>query len=207
MDNNDDEYDSILSHISSIYVFPEQLQPHVRHNRKTDVLRFKFDNSYSDISYATLHLYLRGWDWISTHQPELIEEIENQQRQGQWVNVDLKPVFGDRGSNKSHEILIKGVESWMKPLVVTTDNTSNNPLTVHIEIGSQKKHRRKRSVYMDCTESDHDMRCCRYPLKWRLQSWIPRAVSPHSSGRLNNVGHALLFANKNEFLKLVIFRR
>ncbi|XP_034670452.1 uncharacterized protein LOC117902946 isoform X2 [Drosophila subobscura] len=206
MDNNDDEYDSILSHISSIYVFPEQLQPHVRHNRKTDVLRFKFDNSYSDISYATLHLYLRGWDWISTHQPELIEEIENQQSkdivvaihravrranntsfthkakmfefrqkipsgQGQWVNVDLKPVFGDRGSNKSHEILIKGVESWMKPLVVTTDNTSNNPLTVHIEIGSQKKHRRKRSVYMDCTESDHDMRCCRYPLKVNFTSF------------------------------------
>ncbi|SPP88987.1 uncharacterized protein LOC117590633 [Drosophila guanche] len=206
MDNIDDEYDSILSHISSIYVFPEQLQPHVRHNRKTDVLRFKFDNSYSDISYATLHLYLRGWDWISTHQPELIEEIENQQSkdivvaihravrranntsfthkakmfefrqkipsgQGQWVNVDLKPVFGDRGSNKSHEILIKGVESWMKPLVVTTDNTSNNPLTVHIEIGSQKKHRRKRSVYMDCTESDHDMRCCRYPLKVNFTSF------------------------------------
>ncbi|XP_022217494.1 growth/differentiation factor 8 [Drosophila obscura] len=206
MDNNDDEYESILSHISSIYVFPEQLQPHVRHNRKTDVLRFKFDNSYSDISYATLHLYLRGWDWISTHQPELIEEIENQQSkdivvaihravrranntsfthkakmfefrqkipsgQGQWVNVDLKPVFGDRGSNKSHEILIKGVESWMKPLVVTTDNTSNNPLTVHIEIGSQKKHRRKRSVYMDCTESDHDMRCCRYPLKVNFTSF------------------------------------
>ncbi|XP_033250254.1 growth/differentiation factor 2 isoform X1 [Drosophila miranda] len=204
--DNDDEYESILSHISSIYVFPEQLQPHVRHNRKTDVLRFKFDNSYSDISYATLHLYLRGWDWISTHQPELIEEIENQQSkdivvaihravrranntsfthkakmfefrqkipsgQGQWVNVDLKPVFGDRGSNKSHEILIKGVESWMKPLVVTTDNTSNNPLTVHIEIGSQKKHRRKRSVYMDCTESDHDMRCCRYPLKVNFTSF------------------------------------
>ncbi|XP_030379804.1 uncharacterized protein LOC115628015 [Scaptodrosophila lebanonensis] len=200
--DDEEEYDSILSHINSIYVFPEQ--PHMRHNRKADVLRFKFDSSYSDISYATLHLYLRGWDWISTHLPELFEEIGGEpQRQrdivvsvhrairrgnstnithkakvlefrhkiptglGQWVNIDLKPLFGRsmNGPNKSQEILIKGVESWMKPLVVTTDNTSKNPLTVHIEIGSQKKHRRKRSIYMDCAENDQDVRCCRYPLK------------------------------------------
>ncbi|KAM8702847.1 hypothetical protein ACLKA7_005184 [Drosophila subpalustris] len=210
---NDDngEYESILSHISSIYVFPEQ--PHMRHNRKSDVLRFKFDTSYSEISYVTLHLYLRGLDWIRINQPNLIEEIERAENKdivvavhralrhvnstnythkvkmfefrhkippglGQWVSVDLKPLFvteatmlGSQGPNKTQEIIIKGVESWMKPLVVTTDNTSKNPLTVHIEIGSQKKHRRKRSVFLDCTESDHDMRCCRYPLKVNFTSF------------------------------------
>lgn len=207
---NDDngEYESILSHISSIYVFPEQ--PHMRHSRKTEVLRFKFDTSYSEISYVTLHLYLRGLDWIRNNQPNIIKEIEDDQNKeiivavhralrrvnttnythkmkmfefrhkiprglGQWVSVDLKPLFVtgmvSQGPNKTQEIFIKGVESWMKPLVVTTDNTSKNPLTVHIEIGSHKKHRRKRSVFLDCTESDHDMRCCRYPLKVNFTSF------------------------------------
>ncbi|EDW99329.1 growth/differentiation factor 8 isoform X1 [Drosophila yakuba] len=203
---NDEDYESILSHISSIYIFPEKIQPHVRHNRKVDVFRFQIDSSYTDLSYATLHLYLRGWDWISTHQPGLIEEIKKQPckdivvtihraiklanstsftskvkmfefRQsipsglGQWVTVDLKSLLGNLGSNMTQEILIKGAETWMKTLVVTTDNTTKNPLTVHIEIGSQKKHRRKRSVYMDCTENDHDMRCCRYPLKVNFTSF------------------------------------
>ncbi|XP_017126159.1 uncharacterized protein LOC108145314 isoform X1 [Drosophila elegans] len=206
INHNAEDNESILSHISSIYIFPEQIQPHVRHNRKADVLRFKIDSTYSDLSYATLHLYLRGWDWINSHQPELIEEIESQPSKdivvtihrvarranttsfahkakifefrksipsglGQWVNVDLKSLFVDLESNRTQDILIKGAESWMKPLVVTTDNTSKNPLTVHIEIGSQKKHRRKRSVYMDCTENDHDMRCCRYPLKVNFTSF------------------------------------
>ncbi|EDW83606.2 uncharacterized protein Dwil_GK13592 [Drosophila willistoni] len=212
MDDEDDVgSESILSHVSSIYLFPEQPQSHMRH-RKTDVLRFKFDSSYTDVSHATLHLYLRGWDWINAHQPELIDEISSQQNkdivvaihravrrtngtsfthkakmfefsqpipsgQGQWINVDLKPLFGltlagvtGRGSNGSQEILIKGVESWMKQLVVTTDNTSKNSLTVHIEIGSKKKHRRKRSL-MDCTESDQDVRCCRYPLRVNFTSF------------------------------------
>lgn len=204
--SNGEEYESILSHISSIYIFPEQIQPHVRHNRNADVFRFKIDGSYSDLSYATLHLYLRGWEWINTHQPELIREINNQPSKdivvtihratkrgnttsfthkgkifefrrsipsglGQWVNVDLKALFGDFELNTTQEVLIKGAESWMKPLVVTTDNTSKNPLTFHIEIGSQKKNRRKRNVYMDCTENDHDMRCCRYPLKVNFTSF------------------------------------
>ncbi|XP_017051419.1 uncharacterized protein LOC108095039 [Drosophila ficusphila] len=206
VNNDGEEYESILSHISSIYIFPEQFQPHVRHNRKTDVLRFKIDSSYSEISYATLHLYLRGWDWINTNQPELLEEINAQQSKdivvtihraakrtnitsfthtvkmfefrhkipsglGQWVNVDLKTLFDDIGSKSIQDILIKGGESWMKPLVVTTDNTPKNPLTVHIEIGSKQKHRRRRNVYMDCTENDHDMRCCRYPLKVNFTSF------------------------------------
>ncbi|XP_044316560.1 uncharacterized protein LOC108041514 isoform X2 [Drosophila rhopaloa] len=163
INNNGEEYESILSHISSIYIFPDQIQPHVRHNRKADVLRFKIDSTYSELSYATLHLYLRGWDWINSHQPELVEEIKNQPSKeivvtihraakranttsfthkvkmfefrqsipsglGQWVNVDLKSLFGDLGSNNTQEILIKGAESWMKPLVVITDNTSKNPL-------------------------------------------------------------------------------
>ncbi|XP_020810013.1 growth/differentiation factor 8, partial [Drosophila serrata] len=213
-DSEKEKYDNILSHISSIYIFPEQFQPHARNNRnrnkpKADFLRFKIANSYTDLSYVTLHLYLRGWDWISTHQPELIEEIEKQQSKdivvtiyravrrstnssithkakifefrqripsglGEWVNVDLlKSLFNvDRGGNKTQEILIKGAEFWMKPLVVTTDYaTSKNPLTVHIEVGSQKKHRRKRSVFLDCTENDHDMRCCRYPLKVNFTSF------------------------------------
>ncbi|KAH8236302.1 hypothetical protein KR032_006878, partial [Drosophila birchii] len=213
-DNEEEEYVNILSHISSIYIFPEQFQPHARNNRnrnkpKADFLKFKIDNSYTDLSYATLHLYLRGWEWISTHQPELIDEIEKQESKdivvtihravrrsnnssithkakilefrqriplglGEWVNVDLlNSLFSvDRGGNKTQEIIIKGAEFWMKPLVVTTDNTaSKNPLTVHIEIGSQKKHRRKRSVFMDCTENDHDLRCCRYPLKVNFTSF------------------------------------
>ncbi|XP_017853724.1 uncharacterized protein LOC108607426 isoform X2 [Drosophila busckii] len=210
MNTEDDsrEYENILSHISSIYVFPEQ--PHVRHNRNPDVFRFKLDSSYSDISHITLHLYLRGLEWIKINQPNLIEEIADLQNRdiivavhltnvtnynpkenifefhhkiptglGKWVNVDLKPLFDHSMSalpiaeaiNKTQEIFIKGVETWMKPLIVMTDNASKNPLTVHIEIGSQKKHRRKRSVFMDCTESDHDMRCCRYPLKVNFTSF------------------------------------
>ncbi|XP_064537595.1 uncharacterized protein myo [Drosophila montana] len=211
-DNDDDdvEYESILSHISSIYIFPEQ--PHVRHNRKSELLRFKFNTGYSDISHVTLHLYLRGLEWISEHQPKIIEEIANYQNKdivvalhrairrsnstsythkakifefrhkipsglGQWVNVDLKPLFGNEydrmgpNPNQLQEIFIKGVEPWMRPLVVTTDSTSKNPLTVHIEIGSRKKHRRKRSVYLDCIESDHELRCCRYPLKVNFTSF------------------------------------
>lgn len=120
--------------------------------------------------------------------------------QGQWVNVDLKPLFltettlftADK-STQTQDIFIQGVEPWMQPLVVTSDNNSKKSLvnifystysyylllilfslflqTVHIEIGTQKKHRRKRSVFMDCTESDHDMRCCRYPLKVNFTSF------------------------------------
>lgn len=142
-------------------------EPHMRHNRKTDVLRFKFDTSYSEISYVTLHLYLRGFDWIRINQPSIIEEIEEYQSKdivvtvhralrrvnstnyshklkifefrhkipsglGQWVSVDLKPLFVtdttmiSHGRNKTQEIIIKGVESWMKPLVVTNDNTSKS---------------------------------------------------------------------------------
>ncbi|KAH8272482.1 hypothetical protein KR044_008939 [Drosophila immigrans] len=231
IDNDNGEYESILSHISSIYVFPEQ--SHTRHNRKADVLRFKFDSN-AEISYVKLHLYLRGLDWIRANQPNIIEAINDDYQDkeivvavhrvirranstnythkvkifefrhkipiglGQWISVDLKPLFitGENTMlyharpNKTQEIVIKGVEPWMKPLVVTTDNTSKNPLvytytywyfvwylfmvflqTVHIEIGSQKKHRRKRSVFMDCTESDHDMRCCRYPLKVNFTSF------------------------------------
>ncbi|KAH8269761.1 hypothetical protein KR018_000419 [Drosophila ironensis] len=203
---NREEYESILSHISSIYIFPEQTQPHVRNNRITEVLRFNIANSYSDLSFAVLHLYLRGWEWICKHQPQLIEEIKKQHSKdivvtihravrrgntanfthkakifefrqriplglGQWINVDLKPFFSIVGTNNTQEIVINGVRPWMKPLIVTTDKTSKNPLTVHIEIGSQKKHRRKRSVYMDCTENDHDMRCCRYPLKVNFTSF------------------------------------
>ncbi|XP_070143840.1 uncharacterized protein myo isoform X2 [Drosophila kikkawai] len=170
-ERQEEEYDNILSHISSIYIFPEQFQPNSRNNRnrnkpKADFLRFKIDNSYTDLSYATLHLYLRGWDWISAHQPELIEEIEKQQSKdivvtihravrrsnnssithkakifefrqripsglGEWVNIDLlKSFFGvEPGANKTQEIIIKGAEFWMKPLVVTIDNAaSKNPL-------------------------------------------------------------------------------
>ncbi|EDV90956.1 GH23936 [Drosophila grimshawi] len=208
------EQESILSHISSIYVFPEQhKEPHLRHNRKSDVLRFKIDTGYSDISYVTLHLYLRGFDWIRSHQPKILEEFSDAKQnqdiivalhrpirrtnssnythkakmfefrhkipsgQGQWVNVDLKPLFGAVGqmtaTNQTQELLIKGVDPWMRPLIVTMDNdaSSKNPLTVHIEIGTKKKNRRKRSVFMDCTESDHDMRCCRYPLKVNFTSF------------------------------------
>ncbi|KAH8384339.1 hypothetical protein KR093_007660 [Drosophila rubida] len=212
LNNDNGEYDSILSHINSVYVFPEQ--SHTRHNRKADVLRFQFD-SYAEVSYMKLHLYLRGLDWIRVNQPNIIDEIDDDYKDkeivvavhrairrvnssnythkvkmfefrhkipigvGQWISVDLKPlfitgegtIFNPTISNKTQEIVIKGVEPWMKPLVVTTDNTSKNPLTVHIEIGSQKKHRRRRSVFMDCTESDHDMRCCRYPLKVNFTSF------------------------------------
>ncbi|XP_023163064.1 uncharacterized protein LOC111594132 isoform X2 [Drosophila hydei] len=206
-DDDDMEYESILSHISSVYIFPEQ--PHVRHNRKTDVLRFKFDSGFSDISFVTLHLYLRGLEWISVYQPKILEELADCQNTeivvalhrairranntnythkakifefrhkipsglGQWVNVDLKPLLGTGTAinpSQTQEIFIKGVEPWMRPLVVTTDSTAKNPLTVHIEIGSRKKHRRKRSVYLDCTENDHDMRCCRYPLKVNFTSF------------------------------------
>ncbi|XP_043862995.1 bone morphogenetic protein 4 isoform X2 [Drosophila mojavensis] len=206
--NDDDiEYESILSHINRVYIFPEQ--PHVRHNRKTDVLRFKFESGSSDISYVTLHLYLRGLEWISIYQPKMLEELSDFQNKeivvalhrairranntnythkakifefrhkiptglGQWVNVDLKPLIGTGAAidpSQTQEIFIKGVEPWMRPLVVTTDSTAKNPLTVHIEIGSRKKHRRKRSVYLDCTENDHDMRCCRYPLKVNFTSF------------------------------------
>ncbi|XP_060661143.1 growth/differentiation factor 8 isoform X2 [Drosophila nasuta] len=209
IENDNGEYESILSHTNSIYVFPEQ--SHTRHNRKADVLRFKFD-SYTEVSYVKLHLYLRGLDWIKANIPNIIDGFDDNFEDneivvdvhrairhvnsthkvkmfefrhkipvgfGQWISVDLKPLFitgedtmfNPTRTNKTQEIVIKGVEPWMKPLVVTTDNTSKNPLTVHIEIGSQKKHRRKRSVFMDCTESDHDMRCCRYPLKVNFTSF------------------------------------
>lgn len=144
----------------------------MRHNRKSDLLRFKFNTGYSDISHVTLHLYLRGLEWISAHQPKIIEEIANYQNKdivvalhrairrsnstsythkakifefrhkipsglGQWVNVDLKPLFGTEytiGPNPTQlqEIFIKGVEPWMRPLVVTTDSTSKNPLVRYL---------------------------------------------------------------------------
>ncbi|KAH8406415.1 hypothetical protein KR222_005848 [Zaprionus bogoriensis] len=196
----DEERESVLSHIRSIYIFPEK--PHLRH--KVDVLRFKFDTTYSEMSYVILHLYLRGMDWIRVHHPRIINQMASNPNkeiavsvhralrgtnsanythkakifefrhkippgQGQWVNVDLKPLFLAEtamitNKTQTQDIFIKGVEPWMQPIIVTSDNNSKKSLTVHIEIGSQKKNRRKRSVFMDCTESDHDMRCCRYPL-------------------------------------------
>lgn len=125
------------------------------------MLRFKIANDYSELSYATLHLYVRGWDWIYVQQPELIEEIKNQQNnevivsihraarratnfthkvkmfefrqsiplgQGEWANIDVKPLFGDDLSNKTQEIQISALKSWMKSLIVTTDTASQNPL-------------------------------------------------------------------------------
>lgn len=71
-----------------VYIFVLlEIQPHVRHNRKVDVFRFQIDSSYSDLSYATLHLYLRGWDWISAHQPGLLEEIKKQPRKDIVVTI------------------------------------------------------------------------------------------------------------------------
>ncbi|XP_043069266.1 uncharacterized protein myo [Drosophila bipectinata] len=199
-----DDYEGILSHITNIYIFPEQIHHYTESNLKIEVLRFKIANDYSELSYATLHIYVRGWDWIWVQKPELIEEIKNQQNkdiivsihraerkaancthkmkmfefrqsiplgQGEWVNIDVKPLFGDDLSIKTQELQISGLKSWMNPLIVTTDTASKNRLTVHIEIGSIKKHRRKRSVYMDCTENDHDLRCCRYPLKVNFTSF------------------------------------
>lgn len=129
-----------------------------------DVLRFKFDTSYSEISYVTLHLYLRGLDWIRVNQPRIIQQLANKQNkdiivslhranrrtnsttyahrpkifefrhkipsgQGQWVNVDLKPMFLTETAQLSdktqtHDISIKGVEPWMQPLVVTSNTHS-----------------------------------------------------------------------------------
>ncbi|EDV34078.2 uncharacterized protein Dana_GF19973 [Drosophila ananassae] len=156
-----DDYESVLSQISSIYIFPEQIHHHTRSNLKTEMLRFKIANDYSELSYATLHLYVRGWDWIYVQQPELIEEIKNQQNnevivsihraarratnfthkvkmfefrqsiplgQGEWANIDVKPLFGDDLSNKTQEIQISALKSWMKSLIVTTDTASQNPL-------------------------------------------------------------------------------
>lgn len=138
----------------------------MRHNRKTDVLRFKFDSGFSDISFVTLHLYLRGLEWISVYQPKILEELADCQNTeivvalhrairranntnythkakifefrhkipsglGQWVNVDLKPLLGTGTAinpSQTQEIFIKGVEPWMRPLVVTTDSTAKNPL-------------------------------------------------------------------------------
>lgn len=133
-----------------------------------DVLRFKFDTSYSDISYVTLHLYLRGLDWIRLNQPRIIRQLANKQNkdiivsvhhairrtnstnythrakmfefrhkipsgQGQWVNVDLKPLFLTEAAlftdkTQTQDISIKGVEQWMQPLVVTSDNHSMKSL-------------------------------------------------------------------------------
>lgn len=133
-----------------------------------DVLRFKFDTSYSDISYVTLHLYLRGLDWIQLNQPRIIRQLANKQNkdiivsvhrairrtnstnythrvkmfefrhkippgQGQWVNVDLKPLFLTETAlftdkTQTQDISIKGVEPWMQPLVVTSDNHSMKSL-------------------------------------------------------------------------------
>lgn len=155
--------------LSFLFIF--FLEPHVRHNRKTDVLRFKFESGSSDISYVTLHLYLRGLEWISIYQPKMLEELSDFQNKdivvalhrairranntnythkakifefrhkiptglGQWVNVDLKPLIGTGAAidpSQTQEIFIKGVEPWMRPLVVTTDSNPKNPL-VYIQI-------------------------------------------------------------------------
>lgn len=54
--------------------------------------------------------------------------------QGQWVNVDLKPLFLTETTqfpadkSQTQDIFIQGVEPWMQPLVVTSDNNSKKSL-------------------------------------------------------------------------------
>lgn len=152
-------YNEIL--IFYLLFFILEIHHHTRSNHKTEVLRFKIANDYSELSYATLHLYVRGWDWIYVQQPDFIKEIKNEKKkevivsihravrratnfthkvkmfefrqsiplgQGEWANIDVKPLFGDDFPNKTQEIQISGLKSWMKSLIVTTDAASQNPL-------------------------------------------------------------------------------
>ncbi|XP_036223145.2 uncharacterized protein myo isoform X2 [Bactrocera oleae] len=197
--------DESLSHVNSIYVFPSASR--VRHNRRWDVMNFKFDHSHLTIVRTIIHLYIRGRDWMLKHYPEILEQtvvngttmrrrdliimihhvargshyqnlthtlklLESRHRipagLGQWVQLEVKHKlpFWLNQNYITMTLAIKTREAWMRTfLVIDTEDTQNNQFPLHIEAFIRQPRRRKRSTSLDCQESDHEVRCCRYPLK------------------------------------------
>ncbi|XP_055922049.1 uncharacterized protein LOC129953187 isoform X2 [Eupeodes corollae] len=195
--------DEVFSVINSVYVFPTM--PRVRHNRKAEILNFKFKGSeHSTISQALLHVYIRGRDWMHENEPvqfdqkninddhnEIVITIHRVIRRinstiathtvnineskhkipnglGQWISIDVTQLVQGwvRNTTTNQGIVIKAAEAWMRPFITTGDLPNNKAFTVYIEMLTKdnRKRRTKRNTSMNCSESDNEERCCRYPL-------------------------------------------
>ncbi|XP_011192020.1 uncharacterized protein LOC105218267 isoform X2 [Zeugodacus cucurbitae] len=87
---------------------------------------------------------------------------------GEWVQFEVKhkvPIWLNQ-NYVTMTLAIKTREAWMRPfLAIDTEDTQNKQFPLHIEAFIKQPRRRKRSTSLDCHESDHEVRCCRYPLK------------------------------------------
>ncbi|XP_039968289.1 uncharacterized protein LOC120780086 isoform X1 [Bactrocera tryoni] len=197
--------DESFSHVNSIYVFPSVSR--MRHNRRWDVINFKFDHSHLTIIRTIIHLYIRGRDWMRKHYPDILKQtvvngstmrsrdliimihhvvrgshyqnrthtlklVESRHHipagLGQWVQFEVKHKlpFWPQQNYITMTLAIKTREAWMRPfLVIHSEDAQNNQFPLHIEAFIRQPRRRKRSTSLDCKESDHEVRCCRYPLK------------------------------------------
>ncbi|XP_017490343.1 PREDICTED: uncharacterized protein LOC108378530 isoform X4 [Rhagoletis zephyria] len=193
------------SHVNSIYIFPTT--SHVRHNRRWEIINFKFEHNHLSIVRTIIHLYIRGYDWTREHFPEILEQktangnikrrrdliimiyqvvrrsihqnlthtmklVESSLRipagSGQWVQFEIKhmPANWLNQNAASMTLAIKVQEPWMRSfLVIDAEDNQNKQFPLHIEAFIKQPRRRKRSTSLDCQESDHEVRCCRYPLK------------------------------------------
>ncbi|XP_018789357.1 PREDICTED: uncharacterized protein LOC108969222 isoform X2 [Bactrocera latifrons] len=197
--------DDSFSHVNSIYVFPSVSR--MRHNRRWDVINFKFDHSHLTIVRTIIHLYIRGRDWMRKHYPGILKQTVVNGRTmgsrdliimihhvargshyqnrthtlklveshhhipaglGQWVQFEVKHKlpFWLQQNYITITLAIKTREAWMRPfLVIDSEDAQNSQFPLHIEAFIKQPRRRKRSTSLDCQESDHEVRCCRYPLK------------------------------------------
>ncbi|XP_054745564.1 growth/differentiation factor 8 [Anastrepha obliqua] len=190
-----------------LFHFYSTIATRIRHNRRWEIINFKFDHNHFTIVRTIIHLYIRGREWIHEHYPDVLEQkttdgkirrrddliimihyvvprsssqnlthtmklVESRHRipsgLGQWVQFEIKHVPPNWLNQNAVTIslAIKTQESWMRSfLVIDTENSQNKEFPLHIEAFIKQPRRQKRSTSLDCQESDHEVRCCRYPLK------------------------------------------
>ncbi|CAD7094213.1 unnamed protein product [Hermetia illucens] len=104
---------------------------------------------------------------------------------GIWITVDVTDMVTEWYNNAStnHGVVIKTKEQWMKQFVVLDDSVANKTYAPYIEVMTKdnRKRRTKRNTSLNCSESDNEVRCCRYPLEVNFRhfnwEWI---IAPQS---------------------------
>ncbi|XP_067614315.1 uncharacterized protein [Eurosta solidaginis] len=104
-----------------------------------------------------------------THIRKLVESHQRiPSGRGQWVQFEIKNIPPSWRNNNAvtMRFVIKTQERWMRHfLAIDPGDSQDKRYALHMEVLVKQPRRRKRSASLDCEESDHEVRCCRYPLK------------------------------------------
>ncbi|CAD7001751.1 unnamed protein product [Ceratitis capitata] len=179
---NDNSYDTYhdnigdidhesYSHVNAMYIFPTGREwmrehcPEILEQKQADG-RIK---SRSDLVIMIHHVAQRSNNQNITYTLKLVESRHRiPSGLGQWLQFEIKkkPINWLNQDSVIMSLAIKTQESWMRPfLAIDTEDAQNKQFPLYIEALIKQPRRRKRSTSLDCQESDHEVRCCRYPLK------------------------------------------